>query len=353
MTRLIRVFSTLVTLASTAIAQESTNNGLVIPSTVEMEFISPQNETYKNSDVFAIVLAVQNVSVLRAALSATEKAQNFTADYLWPRVAFHVDAYRENGLMPGYTGLVTNTQSPDKGDYAILARVVNMTDILNMNDGRVGRPEYRYVVTYYVQVEPWQDESSREFCDIRTAGIARVIFNIDRPQLQDYLPPDQLVRDPIEVDIMKSIPECPAYGSLIDILPNTTAPETCPVYFEGHAERSPAPEARKDRANPCALKVDKPILSAISSAVEKLATPTTTSEQVSTSTSTGAAGLVTAWANPMRTALVAAPSRGEHFDVTDHIKTRRDQPEIQSHQQGPQDSEHILTTATAHITKNR
>ncbi|KAK4210271.1 hypothetical protein QBC37DRAFT_36523 [Rhypophila decipiens] len=315
MSRLIRVFSALATLASTAIAQESTNNGLVLPPTVEMDFIFPQNETYKNSDVFPIVLAVQNVSVLQAALSATEKARNFTAGYLWPRVAFHVDAYRQDGLMPGYTGLVTKyinltdavvTQSPDKGDYAILASVVNMTDILNMNSGRVGQPEYRYVVTYYVQVEPWQDENNRAFCDIRTAGITRIIFNIDRPQLQDYLPPDQLVRDPIEVDIMKSIPECPAYGSLVDILPNTTAPDTCPVYFEGHSERSPATEARKNRANPCALKVDKPILSAISSAVERLATPTTTSEEVSTSTSTGAAGLVTAWANPMQTALAAA-----------------------------------------------
>lgn len=329
--RITQVFSTLATFALTTIAQQSTSsNGIVFPSTFEMDFLFPQNETYKTAEVFPIVMAVQDVSALYTAISTMEQAQNLTAGQLRPQLSWHLDAYRDDGKIPGYVALVKGfmnltdamvSQPADKGDYAIFTAITNMTEVLAMSNGGVSRADFRYAVTYYVQVfddSPF-DHPGRGFCpkdneygeDWGNAGVGRVIFNIDRPELEYYLPEEELAeaKKAKEVDVMKSIPECPVYVTLVDILPNITTSETgkldgeCPVYFDG---REDFPQTKKDRGNPCALKVDKPILSAISSEVARLAAPPTTTDEVVTSTSAGAAGFATGFVHPMQTALAAA-----------------------------------------------
>lgn len=211
---------------------------------------------------------------------------------------------------------------PEKGDYAIYTAIFNMTAVLETNDGRAAHPEFRYVVTSDVGISGeylWASNGDdygicpgpeKHGSSWRRPGLGRMIFNIDRPQLEYYLPPDQLAeaKKSKSVDVMKSIPECPQLLSFVDILPNITSPDTgamdkdCPVYFDGY-------ERKSERANPCAVKVDQQILSAVSNEVSRLATPTTTTtDGVATSTSTGAAGLATAWGlvRPMQTALAAA-----------------------------------------------
>ncbi|KAM7186911.1 hypothetical protein V8F20_011192 [Naviculisporaceae sp. PSN 640] len=334
MTLLTRVFSTLATftLPISVLAQQTpSNNDLTFPSTLEMDMLFPQNTTYKlpPSDIFPLVFAIQNVSALYRAISALETAQNFTPGaQIYPHVTWHVDAYRDNGRLPGYVdlehGKINLTDStflpaPENknGDFAIYTAIVNMTAILEMDSGKVARPEFRYVVTYYVQVQGVTGvNGDNMICPgtgeygsaIGNVGIGRVIFNLDRPQLDDYLPEDQLAearKQALPVDVMESIPECPEFVTFVDVLPNITAPETgepdreCPVFFDGrHKKHDP-------RANPCALKVDQEILSAVSREVKRLAMPTGTSTgEVSTSTSTGMAGLATV--RPMQTALAAA-----------------------------------------------
>ncbi|KAK3309280.1 uncharacterized protein B0T15DRAFT_136040 [Chaetomium strumarium] len=266
------------------------------PRQFEVDIVFPHNETYKPADTMPIVLAIQNASAATSigSFSIFWRIAQLQGGQLNSASSSTVDF--------GNFEVFSNETSADTPLF--LAAFTNVTDWI-----RYGRPippatEYtpavddRYMLQWSIV---WTSlfGTCTKFESLVSADLpadGALTFNIQTVWGQEGTGWQGDIHD-----VQEAIPECPEFGALVQIgpPPNATKP-ACPG-FEILESR---------QGNPCAVKVDQPAASSISSRVSSSVssymskyhpTPTTTAA-VESSTSKAGVGP----ARTVQTALAAA-----------------------------------------------
>jgi len=276
MTRLLHALTALASLALTTSAQQSQSDDT--PS-FEVDIIFPRNETYKETEHLPIAFVFQNVSAVLAAPKIMGK----------PTIQWSIMPFR-GGWSPGGLhldeGEFTIPTDATKQDHTIFVAYTNITAWWDDFRKPPAEEQYRYQLRWHVRWLAHQGNGGE--CDHVAQG--KMMFNLER--LLWYEDPKMVGKT---ADIMQAT-ECPAFAGSVQIRPNATMPD-CPIIDD--KEKIPVVEGM---GNPCAVKVDKALLSSISSEASRLAIPPATSSEVTTSTSTDGARVL----RPIQTVLAAA-----------------------------------------------
>lgn len=279
MTRLTRAFAALASLALTTIAQQSQSDD--IPS-FEVDVIFPRNETYKETDHLPIAFVFQNMATLLAAPKIMGDPS-----ISWSIMPFG-DGTSPSGLHVADGDFIIPADAA-KQNHTIFVTYTNVAGWWEYYTGTPGykpsQMDFRYQLRWHVRWHAHQQNTDGKCGGTGGTTSGHIFFNLERPEN-----PETVGKI---ADIMQA-PECPAFSGSVQILPNPTMPD-CPII-----ERWSEPVEGK--GNPCAVKVDKALLSSVSSEASRLAIPPATSSEVMTSTSTDGGRAL----RPMQTALAAA-----------------------------------------------
>jgi hypothetical protein len=266
------------------------------PRQFEVDIVFPHNETYKPADTMPIVFAIQNASV------ATSIGSFSVFWTIWQLQGGQYNATSSSSVDFGNFEVFSNETSADKPLF--LVDFTNVTDWV-----RFGRPippattytpavDDRYLLQWSIV---WTSlfptctkfESS---VSARLPTDGALTFNIQTVWGQEGTGWQGEIHDVVQ----EAIPECPEFGGLVQIgpPPNATKP-ACPGF-----------EILESRhGNPCAVKVDQPaassissrVSSSVSSSMSKYHPTATTTAAVETSTSKAGVGP----ARAVQTALAA------------------------------------------------
>ncbi|KAK4040089.1 hypothetical protein C8A01DRAFT_35869 [Parachaetomium inaequale] len=237
---------------------------------VEIDIVFPRNETYRDTDVFPIVMAVQNISTIRET----------KGDY---QIFWDIMPYSD-GLIPGGilydSGTLQILTNNTITGSTFLVAATNATKWLRENRS-TGRFD-RFMLQWY-----FEDSDREERCGgprNGNAGRGGLMFNIQTAYAEDLYGLEGMLLD------VDDIPECPQFAALVESGQNATNPE-CPTQKQLEGVQG----------NPCAVKVDQAAITSILSQASSLLAPTSTA---TSSTSTSSAGVGPA--RTVQTALAAA-----------------------------------------------
>ncbi|KAL2127116.1 hypothetical protein VTI74DRAFT_11307 [Chaetomium olivicolor] len=236
--------------------------------TFEIDIVSPLNESYKDAEVLPIVVAVQNLTALRAL-------SNFSI--LW-----NIMGFRDGSIPVGWAHVMgwfkIPQPSPADDGTILLVDYTNTTEWIRSKDD----PDWRFALQWYVQSPEHEKRCGRGSVN---AHSTRQMFNVVPDFERKFYGFEGALRDPVVTT------ECPDFGGVIEVRPNATNPD-CSVV-----------DLIKDRqGKPCDVKLDQAAVTSIASRVSSMAAPTPTTSTETTSTSTGGAGP----ARVIQTALAAA-----------------------------------------------
>ena len=254
-----------VALAAAASSQQAVPPNIPTQS-FEVDVVFPRNSTYKQAEIIPIVLAVQNLTTWTIGNSS---------------VAWHWDIMSwSEGSAPG--GIIYDSgefRIPNDASTANPTFLIAITNFTQWYQGHASKKRgEKYMLQWHAtwseadnlcQYAGWVPSLEAVMFDVRTADEAN----------------DSAA---IAVDILQG-PKCPQFDQIAHITYNATA-TSCQL----------GPQIGSPQGNPCAVKVNDPIASSISSRVASLAGPSTTAVPTSTSTGGGEA------ARTMQTALAAA-----------------------------------------------
>lgn len=268
--------------ALTALAAVSAQQQQTPPTdfpSFEIDNVFPRNETYKPTDVFPIVFAIQN-------MTAMASIGQFTL--LWSIMPFG-EGHRPGGIsyenrqmeLSGSHILPPNNTAPSDGT-TYLVDYTNVTEwITHPRDD-----DYRFMLQWYLSYHDVPEACGYAGTSpaAGTPGDGSVMFNVQRTWGEKGHWKGAIHDD------ARVTTECPELGTVLEITPNATSPQ-CPVVHK-RLERE---------GNPCGARPDEVAVSSIMSHVSSLAAPTPTTDWWLSTSSAGVGP-----ARTVQTALAAA-----------------------------------------------
>lgn len=196
----------------------------------EIDLIFPRNETYKESDVFPIALAVQNYSALSTV------GRNYT--FMW-----YIMPYRDGRIPGGITydiDYFDHDPKPDENDTAILVANTNVIEWMQRSN-----TNNQYMFRWHLT---WTFSTA---CGIPTHRVGgEVMFDV----VTDWDVEWEGEGPGVEPDVF-GVLGCPLLGSVVE-LANATG-ESCPVVNDKGN--------KTDEGTPCAVTVNEALASSVSS----------------------------------------------------------------------------------------
>ncbi|KAH8650097.1 hypothetical protein BX600DRAFT_474068 [Xylariales sp. PMI_506] len=226
----------------------------------EIDVIFPRNETYKTSDIFPIALAIQNTTVLRSLGKVVVEWDIMPYDYgnvpggvLWDQGIF---------TLPDGTA--------DDNEPWILVGNSNVSSWIHLKDTY---PQDRFMLQWVVF---WTDYDDACGGDAPSAFGSGLMFSIETDYEETVLGEDAGI-----VPDVTQVPECPIFGTMVEISLNSTNATSCPAVVDENTGLT---------GNPCAVKINSGAASdiallassAASASILATALPTSTSSQTST-----------------------------------------------------------------------
>lgn len=267
--------STITTTALAVIAVAQQTNPTA--KQIEIDIVFPRNETYREAQVFPIVLAIQNMTTIRES--------NATFHINWSIQRLN-DGWSPAGLASD-EGFFDISASDTKEGPGLFVGAANVTKWYE-NPGWGSEDKNKWMFQWYLHRREGSTCSSKEDTYSDTVAYGNLLFDVKSDVYLIYYD----LEDADYLRNVTNIPECPEFATLLEIGKNTTNPGCSAIQ-----------EVQGAQGNPCAVKIDRPTVTSILSEASRQAEPTSTIETTaSTSTSTAGVGP----ARTIQTALAAA-----------------------------------------------